>query len=729
MYYAKSANECGEWETLAHHLHSVSELCGEFSIAFGCEDYGLLLGAMHDIGKASQAFQEVLHHQRQGVNHASAGAYVLNNHPNASWHQMMLADIVYAHHSKLQYHTLRSYMVSQMEEGFDESGRQFSVQGKNGYQELAKWFQQEKWIHSLMQSVVKKPFPIPCQKGLQRMLCYRMLYSALVDADWSASAMHDNPDYQKESFGNALDYDTLLEKLEQYMTKIRTCSAANSHLNLMREQLYQDCENASEKESGLFTLTAPTGSGKTLAMLRFALGHARANGKKRIIFVLPFLSVIEQNAKIYREICGDVLEIHSQTYYPEEVREQAERFDAPIIVTTSVHFFEMLFRNEPGDCRGLHHFADSVILFDEAQALPVNLTRPTIETVNELCEHYCSTIVFSTATQPAFQHVPNLKWNPVEIVTNCAEMFQQTRRTKLEMRLSKPTSLFDIAEEMVQLDSVCCIVNRKEHAFQLFTMLSEHSAAECYHISTDMCAAHRLQVIAEIRERLKDGLPCRVVSTSCIEAGVDLDFRCMYRALAPLEAIVQSAGRCNRNGTAEGKVVVFLPDEEKLYPTDWYGTAAHQVKIMESRHTIDIAALSQIEEYYQMLFRLGAVENQKLEQAISEMDFTEVSKQYQFIDNKTSNVLVPYTGKMELYESLRKEAIQKGVSASWIRRANSCCVASYQREKVAEICEALYFKIRGKNIASGWYVLHDTKFYQEKTGFHVEKTSALDYLF
>lgn len=505
-------------------------------------------------------------------------------------------------------------------------------------------------------------------------------------------------------------------------------------MNVVRNELFEQCCLAGENEpSGLFTLTAPTGAGKTLAMLAFALYHAKKQGKRRIIFVLPFLSIIEQNAEVYRKICSETLEIHSQTEYPEEMREMSDRFDAPIIVTTSVRFFETLFRNKPRDCRCLHNFSDSVIIFDEAQTLPIGLAKATLQSVNALCGMFNSTVVFSTATQPPFQYINGLQWQPREITREKDRLFSATKRTALKMDISHPKSFEEIAEEICVLDSVCCIVNKKAHSYTLFQLVNESDPESCFHISTDLCAAHRKRVVGEIRRRLSEGKPCRVVSTSCIEAGVDLDFKNIFRALAPLEAIVQSAGRCNRNGCLSGEsgnVTVFLPKgidgEKSMYPTEWYGFAAETVRVVASRHPIDIDNPGHIEEYYRTLFPFSE-SDKKLDDAISDFDFSQVSKQYKFIDNSAVNILVPYSECIEEYNSLKREAVEKGINNSWVRRAAHLSVTSYDRDTVDRVREAVRFA-KGDSAYSGWYILNDSRFYDDKAGFHIDSDSCPDYI-
>ncbi len=744
MYYARSANDLGEMEPLIDHLSKTAKLCSTFAEHFGFGEAGETLGYYHDLGKASQRFQDVLSGKQHNVNHCAAGAFVLEQKiKKPSFMRTMLADVMYAHHSELCYCTSKEYLTS-VREQYDSKHRTFSTYGLQEYGEVAQFLKSEK----LPSPAKKSPLPLSDKNHVEKMLLYRMLYSALVDADWSASASHNNANYLQEVSGKPLDYDTLLKSLSDYREKICKSSTAKSSINDVRNELYDKCTAAAVHPSGLFTLTAPTGSGKTLAMLNFALNHGKEKSKRRIIFVLPFLSLIEQNAEIYRRICGDVAEIHSQTDYDsncnaderEKYREMTERFDAPVIVTTSVRFFEMLFRHENRDCRGLHNLSDSVILFDEAQTLPIHLTKTSLKAVQALCTMFRSTVVFSTATQPCFSAIEGLQWQPYEIADNGAQLYEKTKRTTLNMEIDFPLSFEEIAGRMSKLENVCCIVNRKSHAQQLFDLIKSENPEGCYHISTNMCAYHRTDTIAEIRQCLAEGKPCRVVSTSCIEAGVDLDFAQMFRALAPLESIIQSAGRCNRNGKGNGLVTVFEPDVEKkrLYPTEWYGTAASMVKLLWERHSIDIDNPQHIKEYYELLFLQANqmnMEKHLLEEAIENYDFREVSRLYKFIEQNTVNVVVPYFGKdsdgnrEEQYKQLLSEAKSGIITNEWVRRATKFSVSSYQRDKVHELCEQLYFRVKKEKIPSTWYILRDSDKYDCKTGLNIDKDSFQDMIF
>ena len=480
---------------------------------------------------------------------------------------------------------------------------------------------------------------------------------------------------------------------------------------------------AAEKDSGLFTLTAPAGTGKTLALLGFAAKHCANKGKERIIFVLPYLSIIEQNAKIYRDICENVLESHSMSSYDEQTKLYADRWSSPVIVTTSVKFFESLFKNRPSELRFLHSIANSVIVFDEAQSLPVNLLDASIETLNSLCKMFRCTVVLSTATQPAFDLRKDIIFHPTEIISNPQSLYENTKRVKISWEINEQKDFKTIAEEMAKQKNVCCVVNRKDHSHKLFALLKEQGV-DCYYLSTDMCAAHREKVIEQIKKDQKNK-PCRLVSTTCIEAGVDLDFDVMYRALAPLDSIIQCAGRCNRNGKSEGKMIVFVPKEDrnKLYPSAFYHNAAECVRLILSNHEINIYNLKHIEEYYCQLFALYSKDKKKLIDPIKLKDFEETAKQYKIIEKAGYNVLVPYKGSRELFNELYDEAIKKGINKSWIKKAAQLMVVNSNAGKLSDICEHPEFNTSSGKVKAGkWYLLldNDGKYYKDDEGLVLE---------
>lgn len=493
----------------------------------------------------------------------------------------------------------------------------------------------------------------------------------------------------------------------------------------MRNQLFDDCLAAAAQEPGLFTLTAPTGLGKTLSLFAFAAEHCRIYGKRRIILILPFLAIIEQNVKDYRKVVPDLLEIHSNAQLDERARLLSERWDAPCIVTTSVGFFQPLFSAKPADCRHLHQLANSVLVLDEAQSLPPHLLDATLRTVKLLCTQYGCTVVFSTATQPSFGYRPGLSWQPREIAPDPAALFAATRRVTVDWRLKQPISLVEIAGEVAQENQACAIVNLRAHARALYRQLVEQTGAEStFFLTTDLCPAHRLAVLREIRERMQAGLPCRLVSTQCIEAGVDLDFPVVFRALAPLDAIIQAAGRCNRNGDSPtGRVIVFVPEEEKLYPSSAYENAANCVRILASRHPIDCNDLSHIQEYYQLLYSQSEGDKQALRQAVEEEDFLEVQNAYQIIENTGFQVVVPCPGEEKLYQEVKARYEKEGLTPALMRLAGPITVSSFQRDLVRQYCVPLYYRAwehGGAAVETGYYLLGIPECYDRKQGIVLE---------
>lgn len=724
VYYAKSPKKNGEQETVRQHLQKVEELSGEYGRAFGAQLPARLCGLFHDFGKYSAAFQEVLRGTQEGIDHAIGGAAFLY------YYQQKLAqkpfrpviEAVAAHHSCL---ASQEDMAGILESLLQTSqavttlcGKRAALCGPKAYQQAAQVFQSE--FPEFRFPKAKALLPQTPFDGQEASMLYtRMLFSCLVDADYTVSS--EAPVQE----GAALDISAGLRNLEAYRKKIGKNSQADPVLNQFRSRLFELCGQAGEQAGGLFTLTAPTGTGKTLALLHFALRHCQYTGKRKIIVVLPFLSLIEQSAEVYRTIIPEVAEDHSQTDLTEEMREHTARWDQPFLLTTSVRFFEALFSDRPGDCRKLHNLANSVILFDEAQSLPVSLLAPTLQAVRQLCSRYGCSMVFSTATQPDYSGLREVNWRAVELLPNHKDFYQALSRTRVVWEIDRPTDLQEIAHRMAANQNVCTIVNLRAHAKKLYHALEALCPKEeIFLLSTDLCPAHRTQVIQTIRKRQKEKLPCRVVSTQCVEAGVDLDFDRMFRALAPLEAIIQAAGRCNRNGVADcGEICVFLPDEDRLYPDAHYENGAVTVRAMQMKKPIDIHDPDCIRYYYEQLlgaFR-GDAKSRKLEKAISERDFSAVCEAYRLIEQRGVQIIVPYEGQRDAYQSIRARAIQAGLTKSLLQQCAPLTVTCYDRESVERVCEPLYFAGTDclEDRKSSFYVLLSGQegCYNEKMGF------------
>lgn len=401
-------------------------------------------------------------------------------------------------------------------------------------------------------------------------LWVRMLFSALVDADFLDTERYMAP----ETFAKRNAWPALVElipRFDTYMAEIAR-KAEPTQVNALRADILRQCRQAATHTPGLFSLTVPTGGGKTLSAMAFALEHARRHGKRRVIHVIPYTSIIEQTADVFRGIFGDaVIEHHSNAESTPDTETTASRlacenWDAPIIVTTNVQFFESLFAARTSRCRKLHNLVDSVVILDEAQLLPPEFLQPILDTLNLLARHYGVTVVLSTATQPAlatrqyFDSRCNLQGlgDVREIIDDPDALYRALDRVdvRLPADWQQPTNWPTLARELAQYDSVLAIVNRRADARELW----QHMPAGTLHLSALMCGAHRSQVIGQIKARLKSGVPTRVISTQLVEAGVDVDFPVVYRALAGLDSIAQAAGRCNREGRLpeKGKVVVFI---------------------------------------------------------------------------------------------------------------------------------------------------------------------------
>jgi CRISPR-associated helicase Cas3 len=596
-------------------------------------------------------------------------------------------------------------------------------------------------------------------QAVAAMLDVRLLFSCLTDADFLDTEAHFNGDEsgkRPRAAGPTLDPTAALAALDRFMAdSIRKGSLATDDVRTARESLWRACGDAASSEPGTFTLTAPTGSGKTLAMLRFALEHAREHGLKRIVLAVPFLTVVEQTAAIYRRVFAGfpanfVLEHHSLAGLGEESergdaeggasrqrRLLAENWDAPIVLTTNVQLLESLFSNRPSACRKLHRLMRSVVIFDEAQSLPATLAVPTLAALSHLGSAYKSSVVFATATQPAFDTLSAAVskhavagWRPTEIVTGHAELFKKLERVNVEWRTGK-TSWQTLATELEYRPQALIVCNLKRHALALLETLQENGREGVFHLSTNLCADHRRAVLDRVRKRLASGQPCRLISTQCVEAGVDVDFPVVYRAFGPLDAIAQAAGRCNREGRLNsqgefGRVIVFEPDDtgeaRRQYPTFAYYQAAEVTRALLTEHgKLDINDPAIFRKYYEKLYDVTdpATLNNALEDAINARDFVEVARRYRLIEQNTFQLLVPWADRWSEFKALRDEAEHAGISARWMRRAQGLAVSVY-KPRDAMPAWAIPAKLKqfgrtGGGVSDEWFILQGD-FYDDILG-------------
>ena len=729
IYNAKSADNFHGEISNQEHLKKVALLARKFGAEIGKAEAAELAGGIHDFGKYADRFQGLLRGIYQGVDHAIPGAAELYRLLNLKTTQrscpdgVCVVEAVAGHHDGL---TGLPQLLDGLEEmtsneDWDDcpSGKMPSLHGTEEFRQAEAAFAQDFPDFHIPQLREK---PDKTRGNLEKMLDTRMLFSCLVDADYSASASDDGPDYMEKNSRPPLDAEAMLKKLESYLTYLRETSTAGKGVNAIRDEVYSLCGEAGERPMGLFTLTAPTGVGKTMAMLHFALRHCVRHQLHRIIVVLPFLTLAEQIQKEYQHIFPEILVDHSQQSLPEEARELAARWDSPVILTTSVRFFESLFSADPQSCRKLHQIANSVVLFDEAQSLPASLAAATAAAVNVLCRTYRCTMVFSTATQPDFSALPKTSWQPEQIISDPSRLFRQMQR--VNARWCRDIPLEQVAEQMQLETNVCCIVNLRRHARKLFTLLRERIGTSdgVFYLTTDLCPAHRLSVVEEIKRRQREAKRCIVVATQCIEAGVDLDFDRMFRAMAPLESLIQAAGRCNRNGrlSGGGSMTVFRPQEEgRLYPGDSYERAATVVmNLWADCDAPELNDLEQIKEYYNRYFS-GETGNADLEDAVKKKNYKSAAKNYRLIKNTGVFLIVPWSGEKALFQKVSQAAQEGHVTHALLREAAPITITCYD-EAFVRACAAPLTLQKGKKVVeTGCFLLNPgfEEHYDPVTGF------------
>jgi len=565
------SNPEGEPHRLVDHLRSVADLAAEFADPFGGREWAWLAGLWHDLGKFSREFQEYLaagrdYHaaedaesesyesSRGSIDHSSAGAQQAIRHWKITG--FLPAWAIAGHHAGL---------LDAISSGACMEHR------------LAKEVPDCRAGLRLLPEVPGSvQFPRHVLRAFHRgdgpaafaaAFFVRMIFSCLVDADFLDTEAYMDPDRSASRPSWPPDVLTRMARaLDRY---VATLPSSGGVVDRERRRVREECLRAAELAPGLFSLTVPTGGGKTLSSLAFALAHALRHGLRRVIYVIPFTSIIEQNADVFRRVVqplvdegldDPVLEHHSAVDAGRETlvsRLAAENWDAPLIVTTAVQFYESLFASRPRRCRKLHNVARSVIILDEVQKLPVSLLRPCLAALRELAEGYGCSIVLCTATQPAVAVRDGFEIGLEgvrEIVSDPVSLHERLRRTRVRFLGDVPDD--DLTPRLLELEQVLCIVNTRAHAATIYERLRGRPGS--FHLSAAMCPVHRAAVLEKIREALGRGEPCRVVSTQLVEAGVDLDFPVVFRSMAGLDSIAQAAGRCNRNGRLPvGNVFVF----------------------------------------------------------------------------------------------------------------------------------------------------------------------------
>lgn len=685
-------NADGSWAEphwLKEHMQDVAELAKGFAEQFRSGAWAFTLGIAHDAGKEPQKWQSYLC-RKSGYDEEAH----LEGKPGKVEHSCHGAKLTEELFGKGTGRIL-GYCVAGHHAGLpdwypDEAG------GQSAFSFRLQKTKTGELSSELKDGVVRaKPGAPPWKfdnEGLDLSLWIRMLFSSLVDADFldTEAYMNDERSEQRaQQCGGYLPMTDLLERFNSYMT-VKIASVDKTLVNTLRQEVLTACRTAAAFEPGHFSLTVPTGGGKTLSSLAFALEHAVKHNLRRVIYVIPYTSIIEQNADVFREAVGDdqVIEHHSnldENDSTSKARLSAENWDAPVIVTTSVQFFESLFAAKPSRCRKLHNIAGSVVVLDEAQLVPVEYLAPILQTMDLLSRHYRVTFVISTATQPAFESREGFKGLPNnsvrEIINDVPRLYTNLKRVEVETPQDwvKTVSREELAAKLVNEECVLCVVSDRRSCRDLHKLMPKGT----FHLSALMCGQHRSEIITEIKQRLKEGVPVRVISTQLVEAGVDLDFPVVYRALAGLDSIAQAAGRCNREGKLEkGRVVVFIPPKKS--PPGILRKASETTSNMLKAGLVDPLDHSVFEKFFADLYwKVNSLDTQgilvllKPDPLECGIQFRTAAEKFRIIDDKAQRTILVRYGEGEKFIGMLKSM---GPERWLLRKLQRYSVNVYHRD-------------------------------------------------
>ena len=752
--HSRPGRPTAEWEPLSDHSREVGALARAFARAFGFGEAAFAAGLLHDIGKASAAYQAYIaappEDGRKGPDHSTAGAKEAEGLYGRGGLGRLIAYAVAGHHAGLADSSELERRLGKPVE--DYSGWRQAIGEPPPPASLAPTTHPKGSLN----------------KGFSQAFLGRMLFSCLVDADFLATEHF----YTGEMRPPAVGLEALQAALAAELAQKRRNDTA---LNVLRSRVLDHARAKAELAPGLFTLTVPTGGGKTLTSLAFALEHARRHGLKRVIYVIPYTSIIEQTAAVFREALGDdaVLEHHASfDWEPKrqsdeaadsegqaglsKLRKAAENWDAPVVVTTAVQFFESLFARRGSACRKLHNIAEAVVVLDEAQTLPLRLLRPCMAALNELAANYRTTVVLCTATQPALRVCDgfvdsDLKPAEVrkkigfdiddsrELAPDPQTLYAALKRVEVERRPGK-TPDAEIVARFAQQPQMLCIVNSRRHARDLYDALKADSRTGegACHLTTLMCPVHRRAVLAEVRARLTAKQPVRLVATSLIEAGVDVDFPEVWRAVAGLDSIAQAAGRCNREGKSVelGRTVVFEPEDA--------GAPPDLRPLIESadavfRAGLDPLSLEGVRRYFETVYwRRGAEAMDAatldgrpwpiLERIADRADrwefaFETIAQVFRLIDDAQASVIVPYDD--EAKRVLGRVAVADRPATADLRKLQQYAVSIPRRDRDAWLAAGV-LKAVNRGLGEALLRFEDRAHYRDDTGVDLKAPERRD---
>ena len=732
------------WQTLQNHSVNVGEMAAEFARVFGAQEIACLTGKLHDLGKYSEPFNYRLH-GGPSVDHATAGAKIAVER----WGNVigkLMAFCIAGHHAGLA-------------NGNGEGNNRRTLKQRLALQfgadipALDNLWQQE---IKLPQNLSAPPLKADAHHPFFSYAFFtRMLYSCLVDADYlDTEAFYLKLENKAAERGGYPDLNVLQHNFNQFINDFRRRIAQapeqteaekrNAALNRLRSEILDHAVEQAAQPQGLFTLTVPTGGGKTFTSMAFALEHAKQHGMRRVIYVIPFTSIIEQNAAEFRKAFGElgeqaVLEHHStfddgklqNEATKDKLRLASENWDAPIVVTTAVQFFESLFADRSSRCRKLHNIAGSVIILDEAQMLPLNLLLPIMQAIKELAQNYRCSVVMCTATQPAVQAENGFYRgfeNVLEIAPKPTALFDKLRRTTVQ-HIGTQTDA-DLLAKLAEHPQMLVIVNNRRHARSLYDQAKHLDGT--FHLTTLMCAKHRSQKLDEIRGRLKNGEPCRVIATSLIEAGVDVDFPLVMRAEAGLDSVAQAAGRCNREGKRSSEnsfVWIFAPEEQWKAPPE-LATQAAVMRLTADEFSDDLLSTQAVAAYFAELYQLkgSELDNKKILKMHNDtgqsldFPFQTIADKFCMIESHMQPLIIPFDVDAENLISSLHHADHIG---GLLRKLQPYIVQIPEKALAALYKAGRIEPINEKNFGKQFYTLIGLDLYDEVAGLSWEDTDFI----
>jgi CRISPR-associated endonuclease/helicase Cas3 len=718
-FMAHSENGLQEIHLLSKHLKETATLSASFASKKEYESIFYIAGLLHDLGKYQAAFQEYIRNggKRGSVPHASWGAGYAR-----SKSMLETSFVIDGHHKGIPDNSTwkvdtEPFKRNEIEE-YEKVVLRFLEENQINENELRQ---------KLSDEITKTP---SCRE-----VFIRYLFSALTDSDWLSTEKHFNRGVSEIRTDTSLPIDEMISKLEtEFSVKPK-----EGRINQLRNEARFEAIQKADQTCGFYSLSLPTGMGKTLTSIAWALRHAQANRLKRIIIVLPFVNIIDQTAQILKGIFGDewVLEHHS-SFNEDETLAKAddghyslieqrkklacENWNYPIILTTTVQFFESLFSNKPSKCRKVHNIAGSVVVFDEVQTLPKDILLPTLQMLKDVQSVMRSSFLFCTATQPAFEKRQSFDGleNIQPLINDSDEMFKETRRVKYELLHElEPIDLSELlAITANKGNSALVIFNTKKPALEFFNLAKALDLWENkYHLSTGMCPDHRKQIIKNIRDDLSAKRKILVSSTQLIEAGVDFDFPVVFRAMAPLEAVIQAAGRCNREnslGPGGGKVYLFKIKDGAM-PDKTYSACANHAEEFIKMDIEQLHTPATFSKYYSQVVSLYVNPDQwNINQARKAFNFQTVNDAYRIIRDSTEGLYI-YNYSDESRQLLHSLEHKEFLSKDDYRKMQVYTVSVYRHFMIknSDMC---------KTMPQGFMVWYGN--YDPQTGISIEPLEA-----